>query len=564
MKRIPIIVIFFLFLQVYGYGQIPSRNYAISLGAFIDVNRSEFAELDAFGFLYTSKLGNNYTEVLLGGYNSLEAAQTALGLVIASGYSNARLREFAESEGAFVTVIQIASLDRRNIIDWKKYSGFTSLWGIAGENSVKLMIGPYTSPEEARQALPKIQKSGYKDAFSRNVNSIHLIKIGAFETGNVINQSSAAFSWQNKPSTPSNPPSKQPDGYDYPSNLGPVPGLQAKNPEVNGINKSPNIRGNIKRKSALELQKLLKAARYYTGSLDGYYGKGTEQAFQIALQNNQELIECRFIALSRPSQTTAPTGDALQNIINRLPEDARANILLEGYNHPLAYAYRAYYLFTAQGPGSEVNDLMNTAIRQAYVNRSNRLVAPFDYRSTYAYNDLGQLILHLHYIHIAPDGDHSVPCWLSKSHPQETGAAQASLAGTNLKVQVCDGHFDWEEIQMLDVISAGIGGRQASGQALAEATAARAVLFNTTRPMSAYAQKEIENWQNTLFAKLSPWANSDILHLNKFTAFSILYYQSAVLLEDFYMDKGFTPQDARFLAVATLRTFTGPNLERFQ
>lgn len=565
MKRMPIILIFFLFLQVYGNGQTPSRHYAISVGTFIDVHREEFAGLDAFGFLYSFKLESNYSEVLLGGYNSLEAAQTALGRVIALGYSSARLRELPESEGAMVAVIQIAALDPRKTIDWKKYSSFTSLWGVAGENSIKLMVGPYTSPEEARKILPKIQKEGYKDAFSRNVNSIHLIKIGAFETSNIIKQPAVEFTWQNKPSAQQNPSFKEPVGYDYPLNRPQSYDLQARTPNASEKNVVPDIRGNIKRRSALELQKILKATFYYTGSLDGYYGNGTAQAFQMALQNNRELNECRFIAMNRTQQTATPAGDALQNIINRLPEDTRAMILLEGYNHPLAYAYRAYQLFTTQGPGNDVNELMNTAIRQAYVNRSNRLVAPFDYRATYAYNNIEQLILHLHYIHIAPDGNHSVPCWLSKAYPRETGAAQAAVAGAiNLKVQVCDAYFDWEEIRMLEIISAGIGGRKAGDEALAEANAARAVLFNTTRPMSAYNQKEAETWQNTLFARLTPWASTDILHQNKFTAFSILYYQCAVLLEDFYMDKGLTPQDARFLAIATLRTVTGPNLERFQ
>ena len=558
MKRVLFIAVCLLCLQPHGNAQAFKSHYSISVGTFIDARREEFAGLSPIGFLYSFKMENNYSEVFLGGYDSKEAAQTALGQVLAAGYPSARLNELPESEGATVTVIQIASLDTRKTTDWKKYSSFTSLWGSVNGSTLKLFLGPYNSPEEARKALPGVQKDGYKDAFSRNINSTQLIKIGAFETGNIIKQPAIRFQWNQKSGTP--PSVQQPVSYNTlpQDNMQPNPGLTAEK----GV--SATIRGNIKRRSALELQKILKAENYYTGSLDGYYGKGTAQGYQNALQNNRELSACRILALNTPQSSATSGGDALQNTLNRLQEDSRAPIVLESYNHPLANAYRAYHLFVTLGPGKDVNDLMNAAIRQAYVNRSNRIIAPFDYRATYDYSDLNQLILHLHYIHIAPDGGYSVPCWLSKTHPQETAAAQAAVAGSGLKVQVCDGHFDWEEIRMLEKMSAEIGGIQVNASVQAEANAARAVLAGSSRPLSPYAVKETEVWQNTLFSKLNTWATSDILHQNKFTAFRILYFQSLVRLEDYFLDKGLGQEEAKHLAIAAVRTIAGPSLVRFQ
>ena len=563
MKRVLFIAVCFLCLQPRGNCQQVKINYAISLGTFIDARREEFSSLANIGFLYSFKIENNYSEVFLGGYGSKEAAQTALGKVLASGYSSARLTELPESEGAIVTVIQIAALDTRNPTDWKRYSGFTSLWGIVNGNSLKLVLGPYTTPEEARKALPNIQKGGYKDAFSRNINSTQLIKIGAFESDNIIKQPAIRFQWNN-PTIDQPSPIQQPGQYSTTPQYNPPVTIPSNPPLTAAKGTTQTIRGNIKRRSALELQKILKAENYYTGSLDGYYGNGTAQGYQNALQYNRELSECRILTMNRPQISAASEGDALQNTINRLLEDPRAPIVLESYNHPLASAYRAYHLFVTLGPSRDVNDLMNAAIRQAYLNRSNRIIAPFDYRATYDYSNLNQLILHLHYIYIAPNGNYSVPCWLAKAHPQETAAAQAAVAGSGLKVQVCNGYFDWEEIRMLENMSTQIGGIQVSSAVQAEANATRAVLASTTRPLSAYAQKEVEAWQNTLFSKLNTWATYDILQQNKFTAFRILFFQSLVRLEDYYLDKGLGQEDAKYLAMAAVRTFAGPSLVRFQ
>ena len=555
MQKALFIAAYVLCLNFKGYAQNLKSHYSVSVGTFMDVRPEEFSRLSSIGFLYSNKLNNTYSEIFLGGYDNREAAETALGQVLAAGYSTARLQELSESEGATVTVIQIAFLDIRKGIDWKRYSTFTTLWGIINNNSLKLMVGPYTNPEEARKALLNLQKQGYKDAFSRTVNSTQLVKIGAFETDNIIKQPAISFQWNpndnNKP--------VQPQSYNI------TPYIENPQPTPSTVEKGPpaTIRVNIKRRSAIELQKILKAENFYTGSLDGYYGNGTAQAYQSALQQNRELSECRILAMNR-STSTASQGDGLQQTINRLQEDSRAPIILESYNHPLAAAYRAYHLYTTLGPDKDVNDLMNSAIRQAYINRSNRIVAPFDYRATYDYSNLEQLILHLHYIHIAPDGNYAVPCWLSKLHPRETAAAQAAVAGLGLKVENCDGEFDWEEIRMLENMSTEIGGVQVTRSVQAEADAARAVLAGTTRPLSSYAQREVEAWQNSLFAKLNAWANSDILHQNKFTAFRILYFQSLVRLEDYFLDKGLGQEDAKYLAMATVRTIAGPRLARFQ
>jgi hypothetical protein len=46
-------------------------------------------------------------------------------------------------------------------------------------------------------------------------------------------------------------------------------------------------------------------------------------------------------------------------------------------------------------------------------------------------------------------------------------------------------------------------------------------------------------------------------------AFKLLYFQTLVLLEDYYMDKGLKYEDAEALGIGTLQAILGPRLAGF-
>ncbi|MBK6949259.1 MAG: hypothetical protein IPH16_15435 [Haliscomenobacter sp.] len=558
--------------------------YTINLGTFVDASRDDFRPLQSVGFIYSYKLENNFSQVYLGGYDTKQAASAALTKIQSAGYSAAYIQERFLKDGQTVTVIQVGAVDIRQPVNWEKYGAIPELWGVTSGDQLKLVAGPYNNLEEARQSLPGIQKQGFRDAFIRNINSIFLIKIGSFETGNQIKQPLIQFKWNGEretaPTQKTPPATEPPASYEYAEGRkspSAVPStVQAKTPSPNVreyealIEPAPsasNIRSNVKRRAAIELQKLLKAENFYKGSLDGYYGAGTATAYQTALQNNRELFKYRLLIQNTSAPGNAGSGDPLQNAINRLPEDSRAPLVLESYNHPVAKVYQAYQIFMAYGPGADVNNLMNAAIRQAYLNKPLKAIPPFDYRASYAYNDLDQLVQHIYYIHAAPDISYSLPCWLSSTHPLEAARAQASLGGygnAGLKVQSCDPFSKWEEVLLLEALAADLGASAPNPAQTAEAASARAALFLANRPMSAAAEREIESWYAALMANLSNWANRDPLHQKMTAAYKIAFFQACIRMEDFYMDKGFGSEEAKSLALATARAIVGPSLARFE
>lgn len=558
--------------------------YTINLGTFVDASRDDFRPLQSVGFLYAYKMENNFSQIYLGGYDTKQAASAALTKVQNAGYSAAYIQERFLKDGQTVTVIQVGAVDIRQPVNWEKYAAVPELWGVTSGDQLKLVAGPYNNLDEARQSLPGLQKQGFRDAFIRNINSIFLIKIGSFETGSQLKQPLIQFKWNGERETgavqKTLPPTEPPASYEYsegrkspsavPSTVQaktPAPDIREYQALVAPVASASNIRSNVKRRAAIELQKLLKAENFYKGSLDGYYGAGTATAYQTALQNNRELFKYRLLIQNAAAPGNAASGDPLQNAINRLPEDSRASVVLESYNHPVAKVYQAYQLFMAYGPVAEVNNLMNAAIRQAYLNKPLKVVPPFDYRATYAYNDLDQLIQHIYYVHAAPDVTYPAPCWLSSTHPQESARAQASLGGygsAGLKVQSCDPFSEWEEVRLLEALATDLGASAPNPAQAAEAASARAALFLANRPMSTAAEREIESWYSALMTNLAGWANRDPLHQKMTVAYKIAFFQACIRMEDFYMDKGFGSEEAKSLALATARAIVGPSLARFE
>jgi len=193
--------------------------------------------------------------------------------------------------------------------------------------------------------------------------------------------------------------------------------------------------------------------------------------------------------------------------------------------------------------------------------------APFDYNATYAYQDLEQLILHLHYIHSAPGNDYAAPCWLYRRHPQETAAAYQRFANNpslTLKIQSCDQFLQWPELRLATAIAFDLNPNQnLSTNRLQQAATRRAELYLAGTALPEYEKQAVTRWNRRLWEGLNRWSAADPMHSQIVKALKVAYYQSQVRLEDYFMDQGYNAEEAEGLALATLKTLVGYHLERF-
>jgi peptidoglycan hydrolase-like protein with peptidoglycan-binding domain len=541
--------------------------YTIHIGTFIDAKAEEFAPLRSIGFLHANQLEPPLSQVYLGGYHSLEQANTSLEKVRAAGYSAAYIHEQATTAGQQVAIVQIATLPQNQEIDWLHYAKAGQLFALLDPQVIKLAVGIFDNASAARSQLAEIRQQGFTDAFIKLVNRTYLHELTAFETDNVLKKPLIPIQFEDNAPILQPAPTATEQPVAYQTSTSPKTGITTAKegnnrivaPDPKSAIELPAISETTKRRSALELQKILKAAGFYSAALDGYYGPGTHTAYQDFINQNYDYQ--KYLVLAKASPQSAPANeDSFQNTINNLWNNPAG---VEGYPNPLAKAYQAYVLFVQLGPDNTVNNLMNAALKEAYLNTPPQMVPGFDYRATYAYNDLTQLILHLYYTHTAPGMNYAIPCWLAERHPEEVSAANAYFTGRSLARQECSDLTEWPEIKILRTIARDLATTPIDPQLNARASANRAGLLVTNQPLSREISDELTFWNNQLWQNASSWANADPLHARIITTLKVAFFQAQVRLEDYFRTKGFQPTEANHLALATLRTLVGNELERW-
>jgi len=536
-----------------------SNFYAIQVGTFIDAKHSDFDGLRALGLVHARQVGGNLMEVYLGGYRDKAAADNMLQQVQQKGYPNAFVQERLVQQGQVSTVIQMATRKRNTPVEWEEFARAGDLFAILNGDLIKVVTGPYASSSEAKAALSNVRSLGYNDAFVKNVSEAYLIPIGQFETGlkrelipmefdnsgaqpSSYNNSSLATPQEYNVLQARTPDAGQPavsepqlpGNMDIPSNYDYYPGATgsagvsgAKGAAPAGPMGLPSINGKVKRTSAINLQKILKAKGAYSGALDGYYGPGTKAGYDKYMSQDRFMQKYAYLAENAPLPGNETSNNQLQALVNNLPSDAGAAAQLGNRNEPVAKAYVAYKQFVDYGPSPEVNQMMISANRGAFDGQplSN---LPFDPNATYSYQDLGQLILHLHYIHCAKATDIAVPCWMLERHPQEAARAMqacSAFVGKGLKLQGCGQFETWPEVRMLVMVAGDLNtDAQYDEKRMAQAASERSRLYMAPKALNSTEQKAVEKWSDNLISGLNSWGARDPMHQQLVTTFRVLFF----------------------------------------
>lgn len=556
-----------------------SQNYfTVVVGTFLDATRVDFEAIQPYGFVYARALDGNLYQVMIGGFEERSAADQVRNQVAAKGYAGAFVQQRFASEGRLVPVIQIATRTVRQNMEWARFMQAGDLYAIVGEDQVKFVVGPFASMDEAKRQLPAVRQLGFSDAFVKQANTAILHPIGDFETGGVQAPpatTAAASQPRGNAAAPAN--ANVPQSYDSPEAAyrsepsfneqpDPAEAFNLPNPAAATVN-MPNTHPRVKRTSVLELQKALNEQNMYESGLDGLYGPGTSGAVEQFKSGNREFRKYLLLAeyLQQPEQS--PEEMELQAAIDNLLEDPGARALIERSSHPIGKAYYAYMLFQTIGPGPEVNALMNSAIQLSYAGKDLEEAPPFDFTATYAYSNLTQVILHIHYIHSAPGVNLRIPCWIFRQHPAETTQAYATYAtfsGGDFPLQFCDQFLSWEEVKALHAMAVDMNiDPDFNNQKIAAAAARRAEMYLAPQPVSQNESLILGQWNTNLWSSLDQWALRDPMNERLIQSFKVLYYQSLSRMEDYFLDKGFNAEQAKGMAMMTLFTVVGYHLERF-
>ena len=209
---------------------------------------------------------------------------------------------------------------------------------------------------------------------------------------------------------------------------------------------------------------------------------------------------------------------------------------------------------------------MNDAIKAAYMN-SGVSTSVFNYRATYAYQGLDQLLLHLFYVHAAPAVSYLLPCWVNDRHPAATQSAFEQMGDYRrlLQQENCGTFTAWPEVQLLQTIAMDLNPAAITQtEALQEAAGRQNILYGQTKGLPATEATMLETWQQNLFRNVDRWSGADPLLAPTAQALKMAYFQAQVRIEDHILDQGVTEAVARQLSIASLRAIAGVPLKRFE
>ena len=95
--------------------------YTVQIGTFLNPKKAEFSEIKSLGFVYANQVENNLSEIYISGFNKAKDAEKLVDELVDRGYSNAFAQEKFLGDGREVTVIQIATRNLKQDLDWENF-----------------------------------------------------------------------------------------------------------------------------------------------------------------------------------------------------------------------------------------------------------------------------------------------------------------------------------------------------------------------------------------------------------------------------------------------------------
>ncbi|MEM8583391.1 MAG: peptidoglycan-binding domain-containing protein [Bacteroidota bacterium] len=310
-----------LLFGLFAHSHAQDQLFTVQIGLFQDVSLEDFASLSTMGFIYAQEVEANVHQVYIGNFSDRVKAQSVVDRLQGRNFRNAILLEQPLNTGSDIAVVQLASQRLGSDLNWEELGRAGTLYVQSDDQILKIMTGVYNDRAQAQADVQRIRGLGYSDAFVKIINNYRLVPVTDWETG--VKEPLIPIQIDNTPPVAQGQSSTAgPATYGNTSvALGSsttragstTSSALPANASAGGL---PSIRGNLRRNSAIELQRVLKANEYYDGSLDGYYGPGTTSAYEAAWNDMATIKKYRRLSVDVASTNfmTWPEARVLHTI----------------------------------------------------------------------------------------------------------------------------------------------------------------------------------------------------------------------------------------------------------
>lgn len=350
MKRIALLALVFgsffkvATAQLTSVREQPTNLYTIQLGTFDpSVKQADFEAIRAYAYVYQRE-----GVVFAGNFTDEAAAEPTLERIKAKGFTDAFIATRSLKKAKTVYVIQIATRNAGESMNWKAYAPVGDLYTIPNLAQVRIVHGYYEEKGDANIKLKEIQEMGFTDAFVKSVKDVQLNSLSIFDTGDkklVVKSPIAAE-------------------------------VGTKNPLVD----YSRVVMATKRKSVIKLQEALNDGGAPNSTIDGLFGKSTQLSFERAIQNNRRLqtfnelsqkhdgfdgwADVRLLmTTSRELSIKDNAAAIVPDLLNNLPDNALSSAEATA---ALSWHVAHWKKMDAWSATSQYNDQVATAYKIAY------------------------------------------------------------------------------------------------------------------------------------------------------------------------------------------------------
>jgi hypothetical protein len=516
--------------------------YSIQLMASQNPQVAQFEAIKEVGYVYAEQAGK-LSRIFLGRFENVDQANTTLAKAKSLGFTDAFLSKKAVNPEAMVYSIQLNTYALDEAIEWDQWREFEDLYvNLASDGKVKLMAGTFSDIKSANEKLQLFRNKGIRGTFINHINSGFLHKVTLFEMEVSGSPSGGTKTIKGELYLPK--PSEVPVAYEE-------------------FNKTS-------RQSVKELQGLLAENSNYKGKIDGVYGVNTQDAMNMFEVKNDRYLT--YIERAKNMEDEGKKNIGLQFYVNEIYSNPLLSYGgLKEVSHPMSDVYLAYMYFTgkANTKGEDkqqlVNKLMNGAIKKTFVDGNFKGTTTLDYTKTYNYDNVLLIIKHLGYMQDALQDPPSLPCWLFENHPTETASIFNNLYSM---VSGCGDFMDWQELKVLKAVASDLDPVNHSLNPKADedtrmAYDARRAQLYLAPTVSADEASVMDSWSKRFWKGMNEWKDSDPLHKKMVLPLEIAYFQALVKLENHYLGRGFTADEARVLGLSVMRTVVNYHLESY-
>ncbi|MBP7821647.1 MAG: hypothetical protein KA010_01910 [Saprospiraceae bacterium] len=583
----------FVFFLIPSILKAQDSLFVIQLGTFKSPKISDFEAAKKLGYVFAQPLSSDIYQLFLGGFERKKDAIITLERVSDSGYPDAFISYRNPNKGEQKWMVLLSTVQNSNKIDWTKYAhlGKPIFTNVIGEK-VEILAGKFDNEKDASLFAAELKENkSFVWAKTVKQNEDLIDEVTQFEAGSDFNTALLKTN-NNKPAqqdisskeiikkeekvaitsatpkpTPAPPTSAKPKEQVNPKH----DVLRAKGgntlPNTTEKNKveakkqntiKPPVVSNNSSSKVMSSKEILKSRLMSNSSK--FDAAQIEKVYKTFKLNNKDVK--KYTTLAKDINLDAPktqpnTLDYAILTLNEKPQEALK--LLEKSAQPIAKAYRGYWLFIRNGASTDVDDLMNQSIKEAFTT-SKKTINNFDAKSSYTYKDLDQIIRHLRYIYMTTDDQVLVPSWLFEEH--KTSAIKAfepsntiSCTASSYKLLGNNAFSNVEDIKIIYALLSDLSTETTSHTQSTNDVSVRNRIFFANKPLDKSDEEVLQKWNQTVQSKMNNWKNGGVLQARYTASLEVLWAHTQVDLEMSFLAKKISPESSYYLSLAVMQTY---------